>query len=71
MIDYVALGQRILIRRMAMQLTQKQLAELAGISASYLGRIERGRRAPSVETLIALCNALAVRPTELLPPQEE
>ena len=39
-------------------LTQEQLADLAGISLSFVGHIERGTRAISVETLARLCKAL-------------
>ena len=47
-------------------LSQEELAQQAGISASFLGHIERGTRVLSVETLMALCNALGVTPNELL-----
>ena len=39
-------------------LTQEQLAELAEISLSFVGHIERGTRTISVETLARLCKAL-------------
>ena len=64
--DYQALGQRIRTRRRALQLTQEALAERVGISASFLGHIERGTRVLSVETLLSLCQALAATPDELL-----
>ena len=64
--DYKAFGQRVRnLRRLAM-LTQAELAERAGISASFLGHVERGTRVLSVETLVALCQALGVTPNELL-----
>lgn len=50
-VDYVALGQRIRSHRCALHLTQEELAERVGISASFLGHIERGSRVLSVETL--------------------
>ncbi|MBQ7848452.1 MAG: helix-turn-helix transcriptional regulator [Clostridia bacterium] len=64
--DYQALGQRIRTRRRAQQLTQEALAERVGISASFLGHIERGTRVLSVETLLSFCQALAATPDELL-----
>lgn len=57
-IDYVALGKRIRAERRKQDLTQEQLAELADISDSFMGHIERGGRILSVETLVKLANAL-------------
>ena len=56
--DYKAIGQRIRKRRRWVELTQEQLAELAGASTSFIGHIERGTRVPSVETLWRICQAL-------------
>ena len=39
-------------------LTQEQLAGLTGVTLSFIGHIERGTRAVSVETLARLCKAL-------------
>ncbi len=39
-------------------MTQKQLAEAAGINAIYLSQIERGRRTGSARTLVAIAEAL-------------
>ena len=47
-------------------LTQAKLAEQVGISASFLGHIERGSRVASLDTLVQLCHALHVTPNELL-----
>lgn len=41
-------------------MTQKQLAEAAGINAIYLSQIERGRRTGSARTLAAIAEALNV-----------
>ena len=57
-IDYIALGKRIRAERRKQDLTQEQLAELADISDSFMGHIERGGRVLSVETLAKLANAL-------------
>lgn len=64
--DYIAFGQRIRRFRKQKHLTQEALAELVGISASFLGHVERGSRIASLETLMQLCRALAVSPNELL-----
>lgn len=64
--DYKDLGNRIRNSRREMGLTQEELAEKAGISASFLGHIERGSRVASLETLVDLCNLLGVTPQYLL-----
>ncbi|MBR3765366.1 MAG: helix-turn-helix transcriptional regulator [Clostridia bacterium] len=66
MVDYEAIGQRVRGMRRALKLTQGELAELVGISASFLGHIERGTRILSVDTLMALCDALGTTPNALL-----
>ena len=64
--NYVDLGKKIRQVRRQKSMTQEQLAEKAGISASFLGHIERGTRIASLETLIELCNTLQVSPDNLL-----
>ena len=61
-------GKRIrLLRtsRMGARMTQEELADKASISVSFLSMIERGERAPHLETLAALAAALQVPITEL------
>ncbi len=57
-IDYIAIGNRIMIARKNMGLSQEQLAEKCGLSTSFLGHIERGSRKMSLETLVTLCSVL-------------
>ena len=47
-------------------LTQKQLAEKAGINAVYLSQLERGQRTGSARTLMVLAKALGVAVDALL-----
>ncbi|WP_161781612.1 helix-turn-helix domain-containing protein [Desulfohalovibrio reitneri] len=53
-------GQRLRSLRLARHLTQGQLAESAGISCEYVGRMERGLASPSLTTLEKLAGALDV-----------
>jgi len=46
--------------RRAKGLTQAQLAEATELSLEMIGRLERGRTAPSFETIAALARALNV-----------
>lgn len=64
--NYKDLGLRIRNARRQQHMTQEALAEKVGISASFLGHIERGSRVASLETLVALCNALSVSADHLL-----
>ncbi len=64
--DYIKLGIRIRNCRKSLNYTQERLSELAGISLSFLGHIERGTRKASVETLVNLCNAMNTSPGSLL-----
>ena len=64
--DYKDLGARVRIARRNKSWTQEALAERVGISASFLGHIERGTRVASLETFVALCNELQVLPEYLL-----
>ena len=57
-IDYKELGKRIRAERRRQDLTQEKLAEMADISDSFMGHIERGGRTLSIETLAKLANAL-------------
>ncbi len=64
--DYRDLGTRVRAARRRKHMTQEKLAEKVGISASFLGHIERGTRVASLETLVSICNELQVTPEILL-----
>ena len=64
--DYRKLGMRVRQQRVLNRLTQEQLAEKAGVSSSFIGHIERGEKKASVETVVALCNAMDISPSVLL-----
>ena len=52
--------------RHAQRLTQEELADRAGLSARYLGSIERAAVAASVTVLGHLACALSVNPCDLI-----
>ena len=64
--DYKKLGVRVRQQRILSEMTQEQLAKRVGISTSFVGHIERGEKKASIETVVALCNALEVSPAVLL-----
>jgi transcriptional regulator with XRE-family HTH domain len=65
------LGRRIRGLRKKRRLSIEKLAEKAGVSARFLGDIERGRENPSISSLIKLASALSVKMSELMKFEEE
>lgn len=58
-------GTHVQARRKALGLTQAQLADQVELSVDTIGQIERGKIAPSFETIETLTEALGVHPAEL------
>ena len=54
--------------RYARKLTQEELADRAGLSARYLGSIERGAVSASVTVLGRIAEALRIDPCQLIGP---
>lgn len=53
-------AKRLKTLRIEKQLTQEELAEITGLSTSFISSMERGINAPSFETLESLAKALDV-----------
>ena len=64
--DSAKFGERIRERRLALKITQAQLAERIGTSVGYVGHLERGMRSPSLDVFIELCQELHTTPNFLL-----
>lgn len=60
------LGRILKQRRMTVPLTLRELSATSGVSASHLGRIERGERFPSARVLRKLAPPLDSDESELL-----
>lgn len=60
------IGKKIKKKRTILGLTQEELAEKVGISRAYIGFVEQGRNAPSLETLEKIAKSLKVKLSELL-----
>ena len=58
MLDYQAIGRRLRVTRKRQGLTQVALGEAVGLSASFIGHIERGNRKASIETIYVIAKAL-------------
>lgn len=59
-------GPRLRAARLKRDLTLERLAELTGISASTLSRLEAGKRAPNLELLLPVTRVLRVGLDELM-----
>jgi transcriptional regulator with XRE-family HTH domain len=65
--DFAAeIGEAIRRAREERALSQRKLSELLGLSANSVSAWERGKSAPTAETLRALCETLRVPPQLLL-----
>ena len=53
-----ALGERVCLLRQQRRLTQRELADRAGLHATTLSRLERGHQCPPVDGLARLAAAL-------------
>ncbi len=65
------LGNNVRKLRMAKNLSQFELAELCGISPTFLNHIENGKKWVSERTMTALCTSLRVRPSVLFISEED
>ena len=52
--------------RIERELSQDALAQKAGIERKTINRIENGHFSPNLSTLLSVCKALKVKPSEVL-----
>lgn len=60
------LGLAVRERREKAKLSQKQLAEKAGVHNTYISQVESGQRNPSLDVIEGLAAALGTAPSVLL-----
>lgn len=65
-INFKLIGKRIKEVRKQRALTQADLAELTGMSDSYISYIETAKKQASLESLVQISNALGITVDELL-----
>ena len=63
---YTEIGKNIQAVRMQQKLSREALAERSGLSANFIGNIERGEKAVSLESFISIANGLGVSADVLL-----
>jgi transcriptional regulator with XRE-family HTH domain len=61
-----ALGEKLRGIREAAHLTQKEVAEAAGVHINYYARIERGEENPTYDKLQDIKKALKIKSLDLL-----
>ena len=66
MLDATIVGRVIQEYREKKGLSQEVVSGLAAIGRTHLSAIERGERKPTMETFFRICDALQVRPSELM-----
>lgn len=65
-LDLLLMGERLRSWRITHKQTMKEFAEMCGISERYLADIERGIKAPKLETFVRILNAAGISPEYLL-----
>ena len=63
--DFASIGKNIRKYRLARKMSQAELANAVGLSGNYIGMVERNEKTLSLESFIAVSNALHVS-SELL-----
>ena len=64
--DTKRVGYKIKVARECKGLTQEQLAEIVNLSPMHISVLERGYKAPKLETLVLIANSLNVSADYLL-----
>ena len=62
----IGIGERLRTERKKLGLTQEKTAELLGVSVTFYGEIERGKKGISLEKLILIDEKLKIEPTYLV-----
>ena len=55
---FANIAEKVAERRVAMNMSQRELAELVGTTQSAIARLERGGRPPRIDTLLRIAEAL-------------
>jgi transcriptional regulator with XRE-family HTH domain len=62
----VHIGENVRRLRIREAMTQRELAQKAGITETTLSRVERDEREPHMSTVRKIANALEVHPREII-----
>jgi transcriptional regulator with XRE-family HTH domain len=64
-------GKILQEERKAKKISQEKLAKLTGLDRTFISLIENGKRSPTLSTILKICSALEIRPSELFSKFEE
>jgi transcriptional regulator with XRE-family HTH domain len=59
------LGKILQEERKAKKISQEKLAKLTGLDRTFISLIENGKRNPTFTTILKICLALEIEPSEL------
>jgi transcriptional regulator with XRE-family HTH domain len=62
----IAFGQAIRQRRLKLGIAQEELANLAQVERSHMGKIERGEHLPNLVMILKIASALNCKPGKLV-----
>lgn len=63
---YAEIGRNIQAARKQLNMSREELAEKSGLSAKFIGNIERGEKAVSLDSFVCIANVLGVSADTLL-----
>jgi len=63
---YAEIGENIRAARKQLNMSREELAEKSGLSAKFIGNIERGEKAVSLDSFVSIANALGASADALL-----
>lgn len=61
-----AFGEVLRRHRKKKNMFQAEVAFTAGLDRTYISLLELGKRSPTLDTIIALCDALDTNPSDLI-----
>ena len=62
---FIQFATKLKTYRLAKNMSQNKLSELAGLDNSYIGKIEKGEKSPSFKTILKLADALDISVKDL------
>jgi XRE family transcriptional regulator, regulator of sulfur utilization len=66
---HLAIGSRVQeLRRASGDLSQEKLASRAGVHRTFIGKVERGETATTIDSIAAICAALGISLSEFFLP---
>jgi transcriptional regulator with XRE-family HTH domain len=60
------LGDELRKAREAAGLTQEEVSFRAGVHRTYVSMLERNKKSPTIDVLFRLCDAIGIKPSELI-----